>query len=219
METLDLELLACGTAQALNALWDELGVEQGERATALAHLSADVAAIYESRVAAQQARKMAVESEISQLQSMIEILQNSVEEVAPIVRTRSRELSPCSRCVSPHRHTPAASALWTYIIELPKHAGGATSGPAAGACEPRNGFASLSPHPIAPRPQTWDIRYNQMKSLEGTMFELCTDIGSSAEVSRNAAGNGFKRVCAPAHPPTPTPVRPRSPSSPPSVTS
>jgi predicted nucleic acid-binding protein len=99
MSNLNLEALAADTAQRLHSVWDALGVASAERDEFLTKLSQDVAAIYQNRVDAQHAKRSAIETEIMQLESLIDSLQSAMEVTSPLVRGPSR-----------HEQTAEASA-------------------------------------------------------------------------------------------------------------
>ena len=70
--SLDLQRLASETNSSLDACWADLGISQDERAGFLQTLAEDVAAIYRSRVAGQEARRI---EKAEQVQSMIALIQ------------------------------------------------------------------------------------------------------------------------------------------------
>lgn len=114
MEKLDLEGLAADTARKLHAVWDELGINNDERGAFLNQLSIDVAAIYTNRVDNQITRKCNTEAEISQLQSMICSLQNSMLEQAEFVSVTSREMVFERLCqdIVPYERSP-------HVVDVP----------------------------------------------------------------------------------------------------
>lgn len=89
MNTSPLVADATRAASALGALWDSMGVLDAERAAFLGALSADVSAIFASRVASQVDRKAALEAEVLSLQNTIRDMRGAMEEPAPSVRHRS----------------------------------------------------------------------------------------------------------------------------------
>lgn len=108
MDTNCLQRLATETAGALGQLWDAMGVPAAERAAFLEQITADVAAIYSSRVASQEDRKAALEAEIEGLRATIGDMLIAMEEAggaSGVVSARA-----VSRAAPPRRGSRATRA-------------------------------------------------------------------------------------------------------------
>lgn len=91
---LDLQRLASETRSNLDACWADLGVSAAEQASLLEALTADVAAIYRSRVEAQEARRREKGEQVQSMIALIQGMQRAMEESDAEVRcaaSRRRE--------------------------------------------------------------------------------------------------------------------------------
>ena len=107
---LDLQRLAADTRVMLDTCWSDLGIAAEERSTLLQGLVDDVAAIYRSRVEAQEARRREKAEQVESMQALIQGMQRAMEESDAEVKQK--------------KETPAADPLDegpSPLLQIPRN--------------------------------------------------------------------------------------------------
>jgi hypothetical protein len=120
MAAINLAETASSCSSQLHKLWDMIGVGDEERASYLAQLTSDVAAIYAARVQNQTDRCSLLEAEIEGLRTTIKDMQVAMEEPIDVVRGFFRAAREPHGCRPPFRGGPTHDALTTHPSPPPR---------------------------------------------------------------------------------------------------